>query len=131
MLRKSNITSVIPVTSIDSCKSFYEEKLGLLPAGTTAAGEYLLKCESGAEIALREIPDVKPTGMTEISFHVDNIDDEINDLEAKGVKFEDYNDPAYKTNDHHVFKKGSLKAAWFKDPCGNVLCLHEQDNTVN
>ena len=38
--------------------------------------------------------------------------------------FEDYDLPDLKTVDH-VCVMGAEKAAWFKDPDGNVLCLHQ------
>jgi hypothetical protein len=40
------------------------------------------------------------------------------------VAFSDYDLPDLKTVDH-VCVLGSRKAAWFNDPDGNVLCLHE------
>ena len=46
------------------------------------------------------------------------------ELEQRGVGFEDYDLPDLKTVDH-VCVLGSDKAAWFKDPDGNVLCVHE------
>jgi hypothetical protein len=49
---------------------------------------------------------------------------EISSLEGRGVRFEDYDLPELKTVDH-VCDLGSELAAWFKDPDGNVLCLHQ------
>ena len=49
---------------------------------------------------------------------------EIRDLESRGVKFNDYDLPGFKTVGH-VCVLGSEKAAWFNDPEGNILCLHE------
>jgi hypothetical protein len=60
-----------------------------------------------------------------VSFEVDDISAEIGELEGRGVVFEDYDLPDFRTVDH-VCVLGSEKAAWFKDPSGNVLCLHEQ-----
>ena len=45
-------------------------------------------------------------------------------LETRGVVFADYDLPGLKTVDH-VCVLGSEKAAWFNDPEGNILCLHE------
>ena len=47
-------------------------------------------------------------------------------LEQRGVVFDDYDLPDLKTVDH-VCVMGAEKAAWFKDPDGNVLCLHQGD----
>ena len=49
---------------------------------------------------------------------------EISDLESRGVTFEDYDMPGIKTVDH-IAEMGEDKAAWFTDPDGNILCLHQ------
>jgi predicted enzyme related to lactoylglutathione lyase len=59
-----------------------------------------------------------------LSFRVDDIEKEIRDLQARGVVFADYDLPGLKTVEH-VCVLGSEKAAWFQDPEGNILCLHE------
>ena len=51
--------------------------------------------------------------------------DEITELEDHGVDYEDYDLPELTTVDH-VAEMGSERAAWFKDPDGNVLCLHQE-----
>jgi hypothetical protein len=48
----------------------------------------------------------------------------ISDLESRGVAFADYDLPGLKTVEH-VCVLGAEKAAWFEDPEGNILCLHE------
>ncbi len=40
------------------------------------------------------------------------------------VRFEDYDYPGLKTV-NKVCVLGSEKAAWFKDPEGNILCIHQ------
>ena len=52
---------------------------------------------------------------------------EISDLEARGVAFEDYDLPNL-TTVNHVAVVGNERAAWFCDPEGNILCLHEVIN---
>jgi hypothetical protein len=59
-----------------------------------------------------------------MSFEVTDVVQEVRELEQRGVGFEDYDLPDLKTVDH-VCVLGSDKAAWFKDPDGNVLCVHE------
>ena len=59
-----------------------------------------------------------------MSFRVDDILAAIAELKARGVAFADYDLPGLKTVEH-VCVLGSEKAAWFADPEGNILCLHE------
>jgi len=58
------------------------------------------------------------------SSRVDDIRASIRELEARGVRFADYDLPGLKTLEH-VCVLGAEKAAWFQDPEGNILCLHE------
>jgi len=53
---------------------------------------------------------------------VEDIEREVADLKAKGVKFEDYDMPGMKTKDG-IATAGGAKAAWFKDTEGNTLAL--------
>jgi hypothetical protein len=58
---------------------------------------------------------------------VDDITAEVRDLESRGVAFEDYDLPGLHTVEH-ICVLGAEKAAWFKDPDGNILCIHEDLN---
>ena len=52
----------------------------------------------------------------------DRIENMVQQLAAKGVKFEQYDMPGMKLEgDVHV--GGDMKVAWFKDPDGNILSL--------
>jgi len=61
---------------------------------------------------------------TAVSFEVDDVDAEVRELTRRGVRFEDYDYPGLKTV-NKVCVLGSEKAAWFKDPEGNILCIHQ------
>jgi catechol 2,3-dioxygenase-like lactoylglutathione lyase family enzyme len=61
---------------------------------------------------------------TALSFRVADIGAAIAALKARGVRFADYDLPDFKTVGH-VCVLGSEKAAWFSDPEGNILCLHQ------
>ena len=78
---------------------------------------------SSIEIDLRDRPS--KAEHTAISFEVDDLEREVTDLERHGVRFEDYDLPGLKT-DHHIAQIDGMLAAWFKDPDGNILCVHQQ-----
>ena len=59
-------------------------------------------------LATWEVPDVRVA---------------VQDLRGKGVSFEEYDFPEFKTEDG-VATAGDFQAAWFRDPDGNILCLH-------
>ena len=86
-------------------------------------GKVVYHC-GGTEIALFPKPDGTKAEHTALSFRVDDIRSSIAELEGRGVVFADYDLPGFKTVEH-VCVLGSEKAAWFNDPEGNILCLHE------
>ena len=44
------------------------------------------------------------------------------DLQARGVQFEDYDEPGMRTV-NHILTAGGAKAAWFKDSEGNIMAV--------
>ena len=55
-------------------------------------------------------------------WRVDDVEREVKDLKARGVKFEEYDTPGMKTV-NGIMSAGSGKAAWFKDTEGNIMAL--------
>jgi len=124
MLSGSVVTTILQVTDADASVEFYRDRLGLDYQGRNSEGQEMFGLVGGSSIALMPGPDAIPTGRTELSFEVPDITSEIRDLQGRGGTFADYDLPDLTTVDH-VCVLGSEKAAWFNDPAGNVLCLHE------
>lgn len=122
-LDASQITVMLPVRDLARARAFYEDALAL-PAGKERPdGKVVYHC-GGTEIALFPRPEGTKAEHTALSFRVDDIRASIDLLEGRGVVFSDYDLPEFKTIGH-VCVLGSEKAAWFTDPEGNILCLHE------
>jgi catechol 2,3-dioxygenase-like lactoylglutathione lyase family enzyme len=124
MLAQAQMTTILPVKDLARGRDFYENKLGLPAEGLQPDGKFLLRC-GGALLALFPKPEGTKAEHTAVSFLVDDIVAEIRALEARGVQFHDYDLPGLKTIEH-VCVLGAEKAAWFSDPEGNILCLHEE-----
>ena len=124
MLSKTRLTTILPVADLERARRFYGDVLGLEARGESGDGKPLFACASGT-IALMHKPQPTPAAHTAASFEVPDIADAIAQLGARGVVFEDYDLPGLKTV-NKVCVLGSEKAAWFKDPDGNYLCLHEE-----
>jgi catechol 2,3-dioxygenase-like lactoylglutathione lyase family enzyme len=114
---------MLPVKDMARARRFYEESLGLAPEGLKPDGKFVYRC-GGTELALFPRPDGTKAEHTAISFKVPDIAKSVRELSARGVQFADYDLPGLKTVEH-VCVLGSEKAAWFQDPEGNILCLHE------
>jgi catechol 2,3-dioxygenase-like lactoylglutathione lyase family enzyme len=123
-LTHSGVALMLPVTDVDRATRFYQQSLGLELTGTNDEGSAMFAVGSDAQLVLLPRPESKPSESTAMSFEVDDVTAEIRTLEGRGVVFEDYDLPDLKTVDH-VCEFGDEKAAWFKDPDGNVLCLHQ------
>jgi catechol 2,3-dioxygenase-like lactoylglutathione lyase family enzyme len=123
MLSDASVTTMLPVKDMDRARAFYEGSLGLQPGGFKPDGKFVYRV-GGSTLALFPKPEGTKADHTAISFRVDDISASIEALKRKGVVFEDYDFPGLKTV-NHVCVLGAEKAAWFKDPEGNYLCLHE------
>jgi len=117
------VTCMLPVKDLARARRFYEEKLQLKAVGLKPDGKFVYRC-GGAEIALFPKPEGTKAEHTALSFQVPDIAASIKQLKSRGVKFADYDYPGLKTVEH-VCVLGAEKAAWFEDPEGNILCLHE------
>lgn len=123
-LDDSPVAVMLPITDVDRAHQFYADKLGLTPDGTNGDDELMYRLAGGAELVLRVLPDAPRSPNTALSFTVSDIVGEIGDLEGRGVVFEDYDLPGFRTQGH-IFESEGLRAAWFLDPDGNLLCLHQ------
>jgi len=125
MLANSHLTTILPVAEMDRARRFYEDKLGLMPEGARADGSFWMRSSDGGSLALIPRPDRQKSEYTALSFEVPDLEREIQDLEQRGVAFEDYDLPGLKTV-NHVFATADEKCAWFNDTEGNILCLHQE-----
>lgn len=123
MLSDSIVTTMLPVKDMDRARAFYEVCLGLKPGGFRPDGKFVYAV-GGSTLALFPKPEGTKADHTAISFRVEDIGTSIEELKRAGVVFEDYDFPGLKTV-NHVCVLGAEKAAWFKDPEGNYLCIHE------
>jgi catechol 2,3-dioxygenase-like lactoylglutathione lyase family enzyme len=124
MLGTSRMTTMLPVVDLTRARIFYEQKLGLEPEGQRPDGKFLYRLSGGGMLALFPRGERTKADHTAVSFEVKDVTRAVKDLQARGVEFADYDLPGLKTVDK-VCVLGSEKAAWFQDPDGNILCVHE------
>ncbi len=117
-------TTVLPVDDVDRARSFYAEKLGLPHRGMTWDGNDLFGIAGGPMLQLMPIKDGMHSSHTALSFEVSDIERTVDEMEASGVEFRDYDLPELKT-EHHICTTDADRCAWFMDTENNVLCVHE------
>lgn len=124
MLANRRVTVNLPVVDLERAKEFYERTLGLSPQGLYPDGKFVFEHGPSMQIALMPRDGGTKAEHTALSFEVDDIEAAINALAARGVVFHDYDFPGLQTV-NHIANMGAEKAAWFNDPEGNILCIHE------
>ena len=124
MLQTSKAFSSFSVKNIEEAKAFYES-IGL----ETKVGEMgiLELVIDGAEnIMLYPKDDYEPATFTVLNFPVESIEQAVDDLIAKGVKFEQYHSEYIETDEKGISRGAEgPKIAWLKDPSGNILSILE------
>jgi catechol 2,3-dioxygenase-like lactoylglutathione lyase family enzyme len=120
MLADRNASANLAVKDLAAARNFYERTLGLTPVHTE--GEEAIVYKSGTStINVYRSRHAGTNQATAVSWTVNDIEDEVNTLREKGVRFEHYDMPGRFEGDVHV--DGDMKCAWFKDPDGNILHL--------
>ncbi len=115
--------ATIAVSDFERAKRFYEEKLGLTPSEELGFGaRYQVGSTS---FLLYESSFAGTAQSTAASFAVDNLDETMAQLRARGVVFEEYDFPGLKTVNGVADMEG-IRSAWFKDSEGNILALGEE-----
>ena len=62
-------------------------------------------------------------GATLAGWFVDDLDATMDELAARGVAFERYDQPGLRTDERGVFDAGRFRAAWVRDPDGNTMAV--------
>jgi len=124
VLSGAALTTLLPVRDPDRARRYYAEVLGLVPEGPRPDGKFVFRCGNGALLALFPKPEGTKAEHTAVSWQVADVAAAVRSLKARGVAFHDYDLPGFRTVDH-MCVLGSEKAAWFSDPEGNILCIHE------
>jgi catechol 2,3-dioxygenase-like lactoylglutathione lyase family enzyme len=124
MLTNARITAVVPVSDLDAAIRFYQGTLGLNLVERRDIEGFPEAHFEGAEgmVSTYQSEHAGKAGHTLVGFTVDDFDGALEALRGRGVTFEDYDLPGLKTEDG-VATFGDLRAAWFKDPDGNILAI--------
>ncbi len=124
MLNTAVIMPTLPAVDMERAKNFYRQKLGLTHVDFGADWITGFQGAHGTMIILTLRGKGTDTDQDSVSFNVDDIEKEIKELKARGVKFEDFDLPNLRTV-NHVATRGAFRAAWFRDSEGNMLALGE------
>ena len=125
MLTNAKIHPTLPAVDLDRAKKFYEGTLGLKVIMEDPSPGVLLQAGEGSTIYIYERTATK-ADHTVAGFSVKDVEATVKGLKAKGVVFEDVDDPGLKTVESiatMTTPAGEFKGAWFKDTEGNILAV--------
>jgi catechol 2,3-dioxygenase-like lactoylglutathione lyase family enzyme len=126
MLGNREAIANVAVKDLPAAKRFYEGTLGL--EQVDAEGDEVAVYAAGSSKLLVYHSQFAGTNKaTAVTWRVgDDIDREVEQLKAKGVVFEHYDNMPDTRLEGDVHVSGARRVAWFKDPDGNIHNLVNQ-----
>jgi catechol 2,3-dioxygenase-like lactoylglutathione lyase family enzyme len=124
MLTESKAFSGFSVDDPEKARRFYEDTLGLRVSEEEMPGMLRLHLGSGADVLVYPKADHTPATFTVLNFPVPDVEKAVDQLTARGVRFEHYEDPP--TDEKGIMREGGPLIAWFTDPAGNVFSVIAQ-----
>jgi catechol 2,3-dioxygenase-like lactoylglutathione lyase family enzyme len=123
MFANTKAFSGFAVEDVERAREFYGETLGI----RTSEEHGLMTLHIAGERPTIVYPKAghTPAEYTILNFPVDDIDEAVAALAARGVHFERYD--GFEQDEQGVFRGGGPLIAWFKDPSGNILSVLQQD----
>jgi predicted enzyme related to lactoylglutathione lyase len=122
MLDAKDAVATIPVRDLKAAKRFYEGTVGL-KLEDAQEPEALTYKSGSSKVLVYQSQYAGTNKATAATWGVGNdIEKIVQALKSKGVAFEHYDMPGM-TRKGDVHFADRMKAAWFKDPDGNILAL--------
>lgn len=122
-LRDYPVTAMLVAGDIERAKRFYEEKLGL-ELVETMPGVAIFEAGRGTQVLLYEREGGSLAEHAVLGFDVDDLDQVLSDLLAKGV-MQDTSGLPEGSDASGIMDYGPVRSAWIKDSEGNVIGINE------
>jgi predicted enzyme related to lactoylglutathione lyase len=125
MFANTKAYSGFAVDDLEKAREFYGEALGLRTSVISEEGGVMsLDLAGDRGTLVYQKPDFTPATYTILNFPVDDIDKAVDELAARGVRFERYD--GSEQDEKGIFRGEGPYIAWFKDPAGNVLSVLQE-----
>ena len=124
-LSDHRVGATIAVSDMEQARSFYEGKLGLAPGPMDEDAGVVYECGGGTSLLVYHSPEhAGKATATVATWEVPDIEETVDELTAKGVVFERYEEfEGDERGIHSVDDAG--RVAWFKDPEGNTIAVSQ------
>ncbi len=122
MLANTKAYSGFAVDDLEKAREFYGETLGLNTEILDEDNLLSLHLAGDRDTLVYLKPDFAPATYTVLNFPVEDIDETVEGLAARGVEFERYD--GFEQDEKGIHRGQGPEIAWFKDPAGNILSVH-------
>jgi catechol 2,3-dioxygenase-like lactoylglutathione lyase family enzyme len=125
MFANTKAFSGFAVDDLEKAREFYGETLGLKTSVLDEEnGLMVLHLAGDRDTFVYQKPDYTPATYTILNFPVDDIDKAVDELAARGVRFERYD--GFEQDEKGISRGQGPNIGWFKDPAGNVLSVLQE-----
>ena len=123
MFENTRAYSGFAVPDLEKARDFYGKTLGLRTS--LENGLLTLHLAGDRPTLVYPKPDHEPATYTILNFPVRDIDEAVDELIARGVRFERYD--GFEQDEKGISRgEGGPCIAWFKDPAGNILAVLQE-----
>src|SRR3972149_7854727 len=123
MFKDSKAFSGFSVDDLQKAQEFYSQTLGLEVSELNGLLE--LHLAGGTRVLVYPKPNHNPATFTILNFPVANVEQAVDELTSRGVRFEHYDEDDLKTDEKGIARGEGPPMAWFRDPAGNILSVLE------
>lgn len=127
MVAANRISAVLCSTDLGASQQFYEQKVGLKLSPETIENHLVFECGNDTTLLIYGRGTPNQADHTQVRLWTSDIASDVQELKGRGVVFEEYDFPAFKTVDSIGTSPGIGKSAWFKDPDGNTIALFQPE----
>ena len=120
MFTDTKAFSGFAVDDVEAAREFYGDTLGLKTS--EEYGLMWMQLAGDRDTLIYPKPDHTPATFTVLNFPVDDIDQAVDELIARGVELERYDG----LDDKGIMRDYGPFIAWFKDPAGNILSVLQE-----
>jgi catechol 2,3-dioxygenase-like lactoylglutathione lyase family enzyme len=112
---------ILLAVDLEASRAFYRDTLGLELMREDEGDRLVFRC-GGTQLVVTKSTVGTSDSQTQMAWRVPDIHAALEDLRARGIRIEEYEDPDPVTTDG-VADMGHSSAAWFIDPDRNVLAV--------
>ncbi|MET0510816.1 MAG: VOC family protein [Thermoleophilaceae bacterium] len=123
MFESSRAYSGFATDDLEGAREFYGETLAL-DVSEPFPGGLMLTLPGDRDTLIYHKPDFTPATYTRLNFEVPDIEAAVDALNSRGIEMERYD--GFDQDEKGIARMPDAPVgAWFTDPAGNILCVHE------